>query len=251
MTKGVIRNPDWTEDEHILALDYYLSCKPGHPQKGDKGIVELSRLLTKLHSRLGTKGDPRLRNPDGVYMKCMSLKAHDPESVARGRKGLSRGNRLEAQVWAEFGDDQPRLHQAATAIRSFIESSQPLTAADDADNDDALAPEGRVLTAVHRRYERNPRNRRRKLSAFTREHGRPYCECCGFDFALTYGSRGDGFIEIHHEFPVSRLTPERAPRLRDLRLVCANCHRMIHRAQPWLSVDGLCSALKRRGLGPD
>jgi hypothetical protein len=28
------QNPDWTGDEHILALDVYLSAKPGQPQKG-------------------------------------------------------------------------------------------------------------------------------------------------------------------------------------------------------------------------
>ena len=38
-------------------------------------------------------------------------------------------------------DELPRLHQAAAAIRKFIESSEPLAAADEADDDDALAPE--------------------------------------------------------------------------------------------------------------
>jgi putative restriction endonuclease len=28
-------------------------------------------------------------------------------------------------------------------------------------------------------------------------------------------------------------------RLEDLALLCANCHRMIHRASPWLSVEEL------------
>ena len=28
-------------------------------------------------------------------------------------------------------------------------------------------------------------------------------------------------------------------RLRDLALVCANCHRMLHRRRPWLGIRGL------------
>jgi len=45
-------------------------------------------MLRRLHHKLGTTGLPTLRNPEGVYMKLMNLKAHDPESVSLGRRGL-------------------------------------------------------------------------------------------------------------------------------------------------------------------
>ncbi len=63
------------------------------------------------------------------------------------------------------------------------------------------------------------------------------CEACGFDFAATYGERGQGFIEVHHRKPVHTLAEAGATRLEDLAIVCANCHRMIHSARPWLNVD--------------
>ncbi|NJD67095.1 MAG: hypothetical protein C3F12_08145 [Candidatus Methylomirabilota bacterium] len=53
---------------------------------------------------------------------------------------------------------------------------------------------------------------------------------CGFDFSEVYGHRGEGYIEVHHALPVSELggaasvNPET-----DMVVVCANCHRMIHR----------------------
>src|SRR4026208_297076 len=100
------QNPGWTEDEHILALDLYLSKKPGQPQKGSSEVIALSQLLNRLHQKLGTQGEDTLRNPDGVYMKLMNLKAHDPEFIAKGLKGLQRGNRLEPEVWQEYGGDQ-------------------------------------------------------------------------------------------------------------------------------------------------
>lgn len=239
------QNPDWTRDEHILALDLYLSAKPGQPQKGGKEVVALSELLNRLHRKFGTQGSATLRNPDGVYMKLMNLKAHDPDSIARGRRGLQRGNRLEADVWREFGSDPRRLKQVAQAIRSFITSNMPL--ADSlSDEDDELAPEGRVLARVHRSYERNPKNRAKKLARFNRDNsGRVFCESCGFDFEQTYGERGAGFIECHHVTPVSQLTAATKLLLSDFRLVCSNCHRMIHRAQPWLSWDDLKALLAR------
>jgi hypothetical protein len=49
------------------------------------------------------------------------------------------------------------------------------------------------------------------------------CCVCGFDFALKYGSIGEGYIHVHHLRPLSEigeeylLNPEE-----DLRPVCAN-----------------------------
>jgi len=62
----MIRNPPWSTDEHILALDLYLSCKPDLPQKRSKAVRELSALLNRLHQKLGTQGASTLRNVDGV-----------------------------------------------------------------------------------------------------------------------------------------------------------------------------------------
>jgi 5-methylcytosine-specific restriction protein A len=234
------KNPDWTEDEHILALDLYLSKKPRQPQKGSPEVLALSALLNRLHQKLGTQGESTLRNPDGVYMKLMNLKAHDPEFVAKGRKGLQRGNRLELKVWEEYGNDQPRLKKVAAVIRSFIESDVPVSASDMVEEDTELAPEGRLLVRVHRSYERKPENRLKKLAAFRKaNNGRIFCECCGFDFEATYGDRGVGFIECHHQLALSLLKPHQSPKLSDLRLLCSNCHRMIHVRQPWLTVEML------------
>ena len=127
----------------------------------------------------------------------------------------------------------------------------PVTTDDVLEEDSELAPEGRLLVRVHRVYERNSENRRKKLAAFQRLNaGRIFCECCGFDFESTYGERGVNFIESHHQFPVSRLTPTMTPKLSDLRLVCSNCHRMIHVRQPWLAVEELRALLSRLSRHP-
>lgn len=111
--------------------------------------------------------------------------------------------------------------------------------ADALDNEDTevSGSEGRHLMLRHRVRERDARLRLRKIEA-TRRAGRPLaCEVCGFDFEVTYGKRGSGFIECHHIIPLHE-TGERITRLDDLALICANCHRMIHR-QPWLTPIGL------------
>ncbi|GFN21937.1 HNH endonuclease [Thermanaeromonas sp. C210] len=74
-------------------------------------------------------------------------------------------------------------------------------------------------------YERDPELRR----AAIRLHG-TRCLACGFDFEEAYGERGRGYIEVHHLKPVSALGGPAAvdPRA-DLTVLCANCHRMVHR----------------------
>jgi len=56
------------------------------------------------------------------------------------------------------------------------------------------------------------------------------CKGCGFDFAAVYGTRGEGYIEVHHLRPLSSLG-EKTPvnPKEDMTVLCSNCHRMIHR----------------------
>lgn len=72
------------------------------------------------------------------------------------------------------------------------------------------------------------------------------CEACGFDFEEAYGEVGKGFAECHHTRPVSELRPDQGTRLADLAILCANCHRMLHRRRPWLSAEGLAALVRGR-----
>ncbi|WP_049824410.1 HNH endonuclease [Desulfurivibrio alkaliphilus] len=58
------------------------------------------------------------------------------------------------------------------------------------------------------------------------------CVGCGFHFGETYGVRGEGFIEVHHNKPLAADGQAQVvdPKT-DLTPLCANCHRMIHRSR--------------------
>lgn len=101
--------------------------------------------------------------------------------------------------------------------------------------------EGRRVGRFVNIYER----RHRLREAAVRIHG-VKCQACGFDFRAHYGRRGDGYIEVHHAKPVSSLRNRAVnPRL-DMVVLCANCHRMVHRdpAQV-LSLEDLRSLVRR------
>lgn len=102
--------------------------------------------------------------------------------------------------------------------------------------------EGRKKLVTHARAERNRSLVREAKRQFRDLHGRLYCEACGFEFLLHYGERGRDFIEAHHRKPISTLTGAVATKVEDLEMVCANCHRMLHRP-PWISVQELRDSL--------
>jgi hypothetical protein len=101
--------------------------------------------------------------------------------------------------------------------------------------EDAIEPEsvgfleGRLVPRTHLVRERNPSLVASAKLAFRERFGRLHCEACGFDFESTYSTLGEGFIEAHHETPLANRVEEAVTRVEDLRMVCANCHRMLHR----------------------
>jgi 5-methylcytosine-specific restriction enzyme A len=107
-----------------------------------------------------------------------------------------------------------------------------------ADLGNDLTEGGRVRVEVNR-YERDPTARRRCI-AF---HGRR-CGACDVDFGERYGPLGDGFIHVHHLRPLSsRARAEPVDPVHDLRPVCPNCHAMLHRRIPPLTIEELRGVL--------
>lgn len=59
------------------------------------------------------------------------------------------------------------------------------------------------------------------------------CQVCSFDFGKAYGTLGEGYIEAHHLVPLSDLKQGLDYLYsieRDFSVLCANCHRMIHKS---------------------
>lgn len=230
-------NPNWVRDELILALDLYFKygrtqLNPKHPQ-----VIELSGILNSLPIHSGRYRDIEFRNPNGVSMKLGNFLSLDPQYEG---VGLSSGGKLDREVWDEFADTPYKLHQIATAIRATYEqvSFEPKESYR-VDADDEVFPEGKILTRLHKLRERNPRATKKKKDKVLAEKGRLLCEVCDFDFFEVYGELGEGFAECHHIIPIAELGGSQRTKLSDLAIVCANCHRMLHRSNPMLSIRQL------------
>ena len=239
------RNPSWARDELILALDLYTHAGMRMLPADHLEVVALSRILNRLPIHTDRPDAVRFRNPNAVAMKLANFASVDPNSQVRG---LQAGGMLDREVWQEFSEDTSRLRQLAEAIKSGHMWPQASHVFSEAEEE--LFAEGTIIYRIHRSYERDARLVRKVKDSALAQRGTLACEICGFDFGRAYGPRGEGCIECHHVRPLSEIGRRQVSRLRDLAIVCANCHRVIHRTRPWLQVEELRTIVLDRGPVP-
>jgi 5-methylcytosine-specific restriction enzyme A len=95
--------------------------------------------------------------------------------------------------------------------------------------------EGAAYSMITQKYERSRYNRAICLKYYGFN-----CRGCGDALEEKYGPIGHGVIHVHHITPVSlmgggyKLNP-----IKDLIPLCPNCHNIVHRKTPPLSIDEL------------
>jgi len=95
--------------------------------------------------------------------------------------------------------------------------------------------EGASKTVSVNSYERNSDARKKCIA----HHGYS-CVACGFNFEKFYGEIGEKYIHVHHIIPLSEIRKEYVvDPVNDLIPICANCHGIIHRTKPALTIEQL------------
>lgn len=228
VTKGY-GNPNWTRDEVILALDLYHNFGGQLPGPTDDRVCELSALLRAFphHSKAARQNS--FRNPDGVAFKLQNLR-----SVATGA-GLKNTSKIDREVWEELGDDPTRTHELGNLIRQSIAIIDDLPLLED----DEEFSEGKSATKVHIRRERS-RKLRMELITLRLKQGGLSCDLCTTDGSKIDPTMRESMFECHHIIPLS-VIGETKTKVKDMALLCANCHRLLHRAiakrKQWLSIE--------------
>lgn len=220
-------NPNWTHDEILLALDLYLRLGKNVPSPRSPEIQELSAVLRSMPYHLEAAKQSSFRNPDGVGFKLMNLRQLD------SGRGLSNVSKTDRQVWEKYGSQPATVRELANAIIAGMKEILP----EDIPEEIEELPEGRLLTAIHIRRERNPKARKMLLDS--RRANGLRCEICDLSRPSIKADLEEALFEAHHIIPLAK-AGERKTKLSDLSLLCACCHRAIHRAmvleQRWLTI---------------
>ena len=119
------------------------------------------------------------------------------------------------------------------------------TSQDTAISDKKLYKEGKLKLEIHIKRERNPKVVKEAKKLFINKNKRLYCELCGFDFEEVYGELGKNFIEGHHIKPISDMDEGDITNVKDIKMLCSNCHRMVHRGiERGIDLDEIKSIMK-------
>jgi len=219
----------WERDAQGNMVRYPLRTNGQH-----YNLAESRRKPTRGHTRWQKHVDLVLEGKRGV--RAIVPVPSDPNAwSSRGAKGwcpyVIEGRTetdVKGQVWlyvVRLVSDLQELSRAPALPEEILSPGDIL--------------EGARTTIAVNAYERDAVARRRCI-----EKWGFVCVACGFDFGRAYGVLGQGFIHVHHLVPLStirgeyRLNPER-----DLRPVCPNCHAMLHRQSPPLTIKQLVQAL--------
>lgn len=238
----VTGDADWTWDELLLACDLLASSDWVSPRAHTDEVQALSEFLRQQQPDLALS--PEFRSPSSVHRKLEDLRSAHPDYHASATKG-GRATRAMA---AAFAADYETMHRLASEVRRLGTDSDEDSAVPDGASaaETVTAAEGKVVRRITTIRERDRGLRDTKLAQFRAAHqGRVFCEVCAFDFGRVYGEHGEGYAEVHHRMPL-HVTDEVVSGLDDLIVLCANCHRMIHRRALWLTPEELAAMLTSR-----
>ena len=151
----------------------------------------------------------------------------------RDGKPRPLGNKSEAvhKKWTNRYDEELEEY-----VLALLNKSLPLSP-----ESQNVRTEGRKQVFISRGRERDPILRESALDI----HGYN-CMACGFNYEECYGKIGKGFIEVHHVVPLARSGETDTNPKTDLVVLCANCHRMVHRRKDiCLSIQELKNYIRR------
>lgn len=198
--------------------------------KFPKGIIGSGKAITypdrgRISIQLDTLLNPNEKILDIAYLQKGRLAQ---QNWTPQMNGISIRNDLVQKLEEKWTDYLQKQRQASyssdtiTAVKTYLE--------------------GMANQVIQKKYERNPKARIACL-----QHYGFSCSVCGFNFEEQYGSLGKYFIHVHHIIPISMIGKQYIINpVKDLRPVCPNCHAMLHKREPQLTIEELKKIKKRR-----
>lgn len=228
----------------MMVTSYYLSrCGQsvrGKPSSPPKALAATSwkDAYSIFHDSLGGG-----RDPEQFHNSMKSARDTFDILFDNGRAGwidkdgrqtsLSRSFRAIHEAWKDRTEEE--LEDLVLGIQRGKTCEAENTLAS------RVKTEGGQKVCISIRPERNSALRSRALAL----HGLN-CMACGFNFREFYGALGSDYIEVHHVVPVAEFGERSTDPKTDLVVLCANCHRMVHRQkETCLSLDELKTHIRR------
>lgn len=218
--KVVRKNPAWTEEEMVLALDVYFKLDNDEFHKRSRRILDLSVMLNHLDIHGRAMLSPNFRNPAGVTMILQNIASYDPE---RPQKGLANGSKMAKKMFEQYQNNQEKLHRLAWDVKDSIRDPMIRYGLHRYGDDYG----GELSNFVHQEYERLS-NMLQVKKEIADSRNEVVCEVCALDFNRKYGKHSGAAMSCHHDESILRLDAVDQTAIEDWSIVCQNCHSVMH-----------------------
>lgn len=224
------------KDEFISGVTVVWTASP---ESGGTAVVGWYKNATVYREYQALPTQVKLQKENGLNHYRVKAFASDSTLLPPEERTLLIPRRVtggmgQSNVWYA---DSPESKKHVARVLKFIDNGF-LDELPDVDRY-LTGKEGNPRLVTHLKRERNPKIVKEKKKQVLKDTGKLCCEVCGFDFKDTYGKIGEGFCEAHHRKQLSKSDGEVETKLKDLAIVCSNCHRIIHRQNPMLTIEQL------------
>jgi len=181
-----------------------------------------------VNDKKGKKRDDAISNyiakeMDKLNKKC---KAYSIEKLGLNDNNSPNKNLIEFfNEFLEMNKQYENLKQISDICKQYEKYKASNPSNRNGIEDDEFVWEGKEKAITHLFLERNKKIVAKKKQE-AKNKGCLHCEVCGFSFIEKFNVE---FIECHHKTPISKTRGKTKTKLEDLALVCANCHRMLHK----------------------
>lgn len=231
-------NPNYCYNWSFLQPDKFIVTCLWHDEliENDGGISFASSMRKAWNGRGAANMKRRAadfdHNLQQAYQNALPVRAI---IIAGTRRSDDDPETAPSRVKQRFLDPEPwavTSYDFATGQFVIARGVLPFSDVEPSDPEySAYEGELRLRYIKHRRREYSLRAKK-IMAAKIENGGRLRCEVprCDFDFFERYGKTGEDFAHVHHTVPLAEAadTGRNTP-LKELKIVCANCHAMIHR----------------------
>ena len=203
--------------------------------KGERGLFGSGITVSEPFDAAHYNEDLRDQGKTATYINVKFDSLFDPRSGIK--IGIDELVALHPTIWNSQGSGKKIPFDAASAVSAmWLErTGHALPHFPDEIEESEEHYEGARKTVSVNIYERDPEVRRKCIAKWGTT-----CTVCAFHFEYFYGPFGKDYIHVHHLKPLAEIGSEyKIDPVNDLRPVCPNCHAMLHRRKPVMSIQEL------------
>lgn len=235
------KNPDWTREELILALNLYFDLDQGQMHKGHPDVVRLSNELRELNIHTEIPDSQKFRNPSGISRRLGNFKTMD--SGYKG-EGLVNSGKLAKEIFKEFDHHRDKLRKEADFIRQL--NLKPKSEKKTNPSEQKVNYKSEFLFQFHKNKEKDPLVNKIKKEMVLANSKTLKCEVCSYNSVSVFGELGNDLMEIHYNKELKTDPGLEASSMEDFIIVCSNCHKALDKIYGLLNADDLRIIIRKR-----